>query len=241
MKPSWEITDAELERWRQFVVENSQNELVIDRRRRNLERRGIDLSKKYLWWVFVGCQVTTQQRSGPDTPVSRFLQSASLALDYGECVQTKSLNDLLVREFTAAGLRRSLTMASNLTSIHHNLQVGEWKTLLKQLETLKSNTTKGKECKVARYLQSNIYPGLGPKQSRNFIQWIGLSRYAIPLDSRVLKKLKEFGCTFVPRATALSDETVYGFVESGVQEIASKLDIYPCILDACIFSSFDKD
>ncbi len=241
MKPSWEIKDTVLERWRQFVEENSPNKLVIERQRRNLKRIGINLSKQYLWEVFVGCQVTTQQRSGPGTPVSRFLQSASLALDYSECVRTKSLNDLLLREFSAAGLRRSVTMASNLTSIQRNLEDGEWKTLLKQLETLKSNTTKGKEDKVSRYLQSKIYPGLGPKQSRNFIQWIGLSRYVIPLDSRVLRKLKEFGCTFVPRASALSDETVYGFVQSGVQEIASKLDIYPCILDACIFSSFDKD
>ena len=240
MKPSWEISDAVLERWRQFVADNSQNEMVIKRRRRNLNHKDIELSRKSLWHVFVGCQVTTQQRSGPNTPVSRFLKSASPALDYRVCTREPSLNDLLVREFSAAGLRRSLIMASNLTSIHRILEDGEWKILFEHLGTLESNTTKGKELKVARYLQSKKYPGLGPKQARNFIQWIGLSRYEIPLDSRVLKTLKEFGCTFVPKASALSDETVYRFVQSGVQEIASALDIYPCILDACIFSSFDK-
>ena len=171
--------------------------------------------------------------------ISRFLQSDSPALCYTACKQTTSLRKLLERELSESGLRRAPTMAGNLVKIHELLEAGEWKILLQHLSTLESNTTKSKELKVAQYLQSKKYPGLGPKQARNFIQWVGLSRYEVPLDSRVLKKLKELGCGFVPSATALSDETVYRFVQAGVQQIASSLGIYPCILDACIFSSFD--
>lgn len=240
MNPTWEIDEGTLSRWRDFVEENSKNQVVLNRRQRNVKREGICLSKSNLWHVFVGCQVTTQQRSGPDTPVSRFLRSGSVALNYAECRRSAALHKLLESEFTKAGLRRSPTMASNLSQILGLLENGEWKTLVQHLKTIESNTTKGKELKVVSYLQSKKYPGLGPKQARNFIQWVGLSRYEIPLDSRVLKKLKEFGCTFVPRATALSDETVYRFVQAGVQQIAASLEIYPCILDACIFSSFDE-
>lgn len=240
MNPTWEIDEGTLSRWRDFVEENSKNQVVLDRRQRNVKREGIDLSKSNLWHVFVGCQVTTQQRSGPGSPVSRFLRSGCVALNYAECRRSAALHKLLKSEFTKAGLRRAPTMASNLSQILGLLENGEWKTLVQHLKTIKSNTTKGKELKVVSYLQSKKYPGLGPKQARNFIQWIGLSRYEIPLDSRVLKKLKEFGCTFVPRATALSDETVYRFVQAGVQQIAASLEIYPCILDACIFSSFDE-
>ena len=214
--------------------------MVLDRYQLNVKRKGIDLSKVNLWHVFVGCQVTTQQRSGPDKPVSRFLQSNSDALNYAACKQSTSLYKLLEKEFTKAGLRFAPKMASNLTQILDALESGEWKTLRQHLKTLESNTTKGKEQKVVSYLQSKKYPGLGPKQARNFIQWAGLSRYEVPLDSRVLKKLKEFGCTFVPRANALSDETVYRFVQAGLQQISASLGIYPCILDACIFSSFDE-
>ena len=240
MDPAWNITETDLDRWREFVAKNSKNEMVINRYRRNIKREGIDLSKGYLWRVLVGCQVTTQQRSGPDTPVSRFLRSKSPALDYLKCARETSLENLLAQEFSNGGLRRSVTMANNLTTIQKNLDEGEWSKLSEHLRTLEKNTTRGKELKVAQYLQSRKYPGLGPKQARNFIQWIGLSRYEVPLDSRVLKKLKELGCTFVPRSTALSDETVYRFVQSGIQQIAAALDIYPCILDACIFSSFDN-
>lgn len=241
MKPTWEIDEATLARWRSFVDENTKNQMVRNRHRRNIKRENIDLSKSNIWKVFVGCQVTTQQRSGPNTPVSRFLDSDSPALDYTACKKAISIQNLLERELSGAGLRRAPTMAGNLSKIHHLLEAGEWKTLLQHLVTLESNTTKGKELKVVQYLQSKKYPGLGPKQARNFIQWIGLSRYEVPLDSRVLKKLKELGCKFVPRATALSDETVYRFVQDGVQQIAASLEIYPCILDACIFSSFDEE
>lgn len=240
MKPTWEIDEATLALWRRLVRENSKNHMVRDRYRRNIKREGIDLSKPYIWKVFVGCQVTTQQRSGPNTPVSRFLKSDSRALDYTACKKAISIRKLLEQELSGAGLRRAPTMAGNLSKIHKLLEAGEWKTLLRNLNTLKSHTTKKKELKVVKYLRSKKYPGLGPKQSRNFIQWLGLSRYEVPLDSRVLKKLKELGCKFVPHATALSDETVYRFVEDGLQQIAACLKIYPCILDACIFSSFDK-
>lgn len=240
MKPIWEIDDATLERWRNFVEENKKNELVLRRVARNIKRKEVDLSKANIWKVFVGCQVTTQQRSGPDTPVGYFLNSKSPALDYAACKKSSSIEELLKREFSKAGLRRGNTMADYLSKILSTLENGEWETLLKHLSTIESRTTREKELKVAQYLQSNLYPGLGPKQSRNFIQWLGLSRYEIPLDSRVLKKLKELGCEFVPPATALSDETVYRLLQDGVQQLAAMLNIYPCYLDACIFSSFDE-
>ncbi len=241
MKPYWEIGECAIQRWREFVDLNVGNAVVRERQRRNVERKDIDLSKPALWRVFVGCQVTTQQRSGPGTPVSRFIDSDSPALNYEACRRTLSVREMFERELTSAGLRRAPTIASNLQQILAELEGGEWKTLLQYLATLESNTTREKEQKVAAYLQSRKYPGLGPKQSRNFIQWVGLSRYEIPLDGRVLKKLKELGCSFVPRATSLSDETVYRFLQSGLQQISTELGIYPCTLDACIFSSFDAN
>lgn len=115
------------------------------------------------------------------------------------------------------------------------------KELRAHLETIEKNTTVGKERAVVDYLRAGNYPGLGQKQSRNFIQWLGLSRYEVPLDSRVLKKLKEFGSNFVPSGSALTDEVVYLFVQDSIQRLAKELDIYPCELDACIFASFDAD
>ncbi len=128
-----------------------------------------------------------------------------------------------------------------MSNIFANLEGGVWKELLARLSTLERNTTSKKEREVADYLQAGIFPGLGQKQSRNFIQWLGLSRYEIPLDSRVLKRMREFGCNFVPSGSALTDETVYLFVQDCLHKVAHALDIYPCELDACIFASFDNE
>jgi len=91
---------------------------------------------------------------------------------------------------------------------------------------------------VAEYIAANL-KGFGPKQSRNLLQWLGLSRYEIPLDSRITKWLNEFGFPVKLSATALQDINYYNFVSDGFQKLAKTADIYPCVLDAIIFASYD--
>lgn len=240
MLASWNMDESSLSKWRVLVSENSSRELVLKRRDKNVRRNGIDLSKDEIWRVLVGCQVTTQQRSGKNSAASRFLKSSSPALRLRECRRAPSVHNLIESECGAAGLRRAPTMAANLTTIFNGLESGGWSELLDRLRTLERNTTIIKERGVVNHiLSSKMFPGLGQKQSRNFIQWLGLSRYEVPLDSRVLKKLAEFGCNFVPKGAALTDEMVYVFVQSAIQQIAKALDMYPCELDAYIFSSFE--
>lgn len=238
MRLKWEIDDPSLKKWRDFVDANINNDFVKDRINRNIARREVDLSTERIWHVFVGCQVTTQQRSGPNSNPSKFLDSNSPALDYKICLEQTNRSSFIQAELSKAGLRRTTVIAENLANTIDYLETGGWDELTTELEAIQKNTTKNKERKVAGYL-SETYRGLGPKQSRNFIQWLGLSRYEIPIDSRILKTMKKLGCSFVPHATALSDLTVYIVIQDGLQEIASNLEIYPCILDACIFSSFD--
>jgi hypothetical protein len=42
-------------------------------------------------------------------------------------------------------------------------------------------------------------------------------------------------------ATALADRNYYNFVLDGFQKICEACDIYPCVMDAAIFSSFDEE
>jgi hypothetical protein len=245
MQAHWVIDEATINSWRCLVDATKDTETVRQRIKQNVDRDEIDLSKSAIWRVLVGCLITTQQRSGPLSKVSQFMDPSrnltGSALDYNACKNEPALESFLMGQLTAAGLRRAPTNAAHLAKIMATLEAGEWEPLLAHLRTLKKYTTKSKERRVARYLQSKMFPGLGPKQSRNLIQWLGLSRYEVPIDSRVLKALKANGAVFVPGARALSDETVYVFVQDALQEIANRLDIYPCVLDACIFSSFEAE
>ncbi|MBR8237037.1 hypothetical protein K6W26_16605 [Burkholderia sp. AU42008] len=243
MIANWSISATTISRWKRLVEESKNKDFAIRRRARNVKRsEALDLSEEEIWRVLVGCNVTTQQRSGPKSAASKFLHSDSPALNLERCRNSRDVQRLIETECTRAGLRRSVTIAKNLAKTLNNLQkLDGWAQLQAQLATLEKNTTSRKERQVADYLRSGDFPGLGQKQARNFIQWIGLSRYEVPLDSRVLKRLREFGANFVPRGSAMTDEAVYLFVQDLVQRIATELDIYPCELDACIFASFGDD
>lgn len=248
MDAKWEIRETDFAKWRELYLANKNKKIPRYRRDRNVKRNGITLTKATIWHALVVCQVTTQQRSGPDSSVSQFLRSKSPALNFSKCRGASSVQDMIARECTNAGLRRAPTIAGNLQRIYSTLEDGEWSTLIAQLRTLLHETSREKERDVISYLlsrggkkSSHKYPGLGQKQARNFIQHLGLSRHEIPLDSRILKKLKEFGSGFVPSGAALTDEAVYLFVQGALQDIANALGIYPCELDACIFVSYNVD
>lgn len=239
MQATWTINAESLKRWRTLVDDNWKEDLPSRRRAQIKSRKSLDLSRQAVWHALVGCQVTTRARSGPDSLVHAFLHSSSPALKLSKVKTETNPKKMLVREMKAAHLRRWDVMSGNLRDILASLEAGEWKVLLKHLESIRARATMKGERAVVEYLITGAYPGLGPKQARNLLQWLGLSRFEMPLDSRALRKMRELGASFVPGANALSDPEVYEFIQTGLQEIANRLGIYPCILDACIFASYD--
>ena len=106
------------------------------------------------------------------------------------------------------------------------------------LRTLNEAATPEMEREVANFIDERLV-GFGPKQSRNLLQSLGLTRYEIPIDSRITKWLTEFGFPVKLSAGALADQGYYEFVMDAVQQLCREADEYPCVLDAAIFSSFD--
>jgi hypothetical protein len=106
------------------------------------------------------------------------------------------------------------------------------------LDDLRRTQTSKSERFAASFLADH-FKGLGPKQSRNLLQSLGLTRYEIPIDSRITKWLNGFGFPVRLSAGALSDTNYYEFVSQGIQQLCAKSDVYPCVLDAAIFASYD--
>ncbi len=96
------------------------------------------------------------------------------------------------------------------------------------------------EQKAAHFVQKS-FVGFGPKQSRNFWQTLGLFRYEIPIDSNITKWLNNIGFPVKLSTTGLADLDYYEFVMTGIQEICRKCNILPCIFDAAMFASFEKE
>ena len=104
---------------------------------------------------------------------------------------------------------------------------------------IEKNVADDIEKNVADYIDT--YQGFGPKQSRNFLQALGLTRFEIPIDSRVTEWLNRFGFPVRLSAAALADPHYYEFVSDGIQALCAKCGVFPCILDAAIFALKDGD
>ena len=65
---------------------------------------------------------------------------------------------------------------------------------------------------VANYIE-DTFKGFGPKQSRNLLQMLGLTRYEIPIDSRLITWLNPCLSPVALTSPLLGDRAFYEFVE----------------------------
>ena len=113
--------------------------------------------------------------------------------------------------------------------------------MLQKLKSLQYEATQEEERKVADDI-NKYFAGFGPKQSRNFLQWLGLTRYEIPIDSRITNWLnEEFKFPVILNARSLQDRNYYHFVSDGIQELCKACDVYPCVFDAAVFARADAN
>lgn len=241
MQIKWKVTDKDIRQIKEFIDKQKNNPFVRDRVKRNLKGNGFKLSKNNIWRVLVGCLLTTQQRSGPESNVGRFLQTKPFPLSYDICLSKRNVEKFSLNTLSEfGGIRRTNMIAKEIKTNLTSLEAGLWIELIPRLKGLANKTSAILERETADFIDHNLQ-GFGPKQSRNCLQWLGLTRYEIPIDSRITKWLNEFGFPVILSAGALGDRNYYQFISDGIQQLCAASNTYPCILDAAIFASFDGD
>lgn len=81
--------------------------------------------------------------------------------------------------------------------------------------------------------------GVGPKQARNLLQSLGLARYEIPLDSRVVGWLQShLGWNIVIEALAQAD--YYEELLERVQASCAAAGVLPTLFDAAVFDEMGR-
>ena len=241
MKIVWQIDPEDVAKVKAFYAEHRDNPFVQERIKRNLRADKPLVTKCQFWEHLVGCLLTTQQRSGPDSPVSRFLSVSPFPLGYDICLaqqELASFSQVVLSGFGGLLYYNNISkyLSKNLTF----MKEGGWETVCEHLESVRLNSSPETERRVAEYLDDKLW-GFGPKQSRNLLQVLGLSRFETPIDSRITKWLNKCGFPVRLTAQALQDVNYYNFVSDGFQRLADACGIMPCVLDAAIFSSFDGD
>ncbi len=238
MNISWNISDQDIQKVNRILNENN-NPFFKNRRERNVEKKNIVITNDTVIKTMITCLLTSQQRSGPNSVVGQFLRLEPFPITYKSISNTENIEDLIKQTLRKNGLTRYINRISKFFATNINkIQNDNWK-IIHELENLKNTDSIVEERKFADKID-DTFDGFGPKQSRNFLQSLGLTKYEIPIDSRITNWLNRFGFPVTLTSSPLGDKGYYHFVSDGIQELCIKAQIYPCLLDAAIFSSFDN-
>lgn len=239
MNINWNITQTDIDRVKKVIADND-NAFLKSRDLRNVEKQNIVIDKDKIIKTMIMCLLTSQQRSGPNSTVGQFLRLDPFPVTIEKLTKTNNVEEFVKETLKENGLTRYVNRISSFFDSNYRKIVERNWTLIKELEELRTADSKIKERNIADKL-ANDFNGFGPKQSRNFLQALGLTKYEIPIDSRITTWLNDFGFPVSLTSSPLGDKGYYHFVSDGIQELCEKAEIYPCILDAAIFSSFDNN
>jgi len=199
------------------------------------------VTKDIFWEAMISCLLTTQQRSGPDSAVTRFICTNPFPLNFLLCSSQSNFKEFVSDIITKfGGIRRANKIAEAVSDNRDWLENGGWHRIFRMADSLEDNETVEIERESAEYIDDHL-KGFGPKQARNLLQSLGLTRYEIPVDSRIIKWLNDFGFPIRLSSAGLTDKNYYNFIMDGLQQLCERSGVYPCVLDAAIFSSFDTE
>ncbi len=249
MKITWEIEANDIRKIKQFVDSQRSKRFVKNRITKNIETPFPSIDKEIFWKAVISCLITTQQRSGPESSVTRFICTTPFPLGLDKCFENKKALDRFVERVITEfrGLRRAKRIAKEVEHNFSWLEQKGWVLVQQEIDRLQECRKRSPQYsdrtieRAAALVISRNMKGFGPKQSRNLWQSLGLTRYEIPIDSRITKWLNSAGFPLKLSANALADANYYDFVMDGIQLLCMQSDTYPCLLDAAIFASFDKD
>jgi hypothetical protein len=222
---------------KELVERKSADRTVVERIKYNISEKATLPNREEFWQQLVIALLTSQQRSTEGSPVSRFAQENPFPLSL---LAYKNLKDQQIETLIRS---RSLRFGSRITGFLRDNYLylfgpGDgWPkmeslltSLVKQREVLPEVSQMILERNVARVLDEQLR-GIGPKQSRNLLQELGLTRYEIPLDSRVAGWLNEnlHWEVLIPK---LGSAIYYEQVLNRVQAACEMANVLPTVFDA---------
>jgi hypothetical protein len=206
--------------------------------RYNIEDKAVPATKESFWNYLVLSLLTSQQRSTQGGPVDLFEKKIPFPL----ALQTyESMNDeevlAILKHFRfgkpiTGYLRINYFRLFGKNDLWSKIKA-QLDRLLEQRNTPPSLIHKDLERNASHILADNL-KGIGPKQSRNLLQWLGLTRYETPLDSRVVGWLGDNlnWNIFIER---LQDGKEYEFWLDRLQSVCDSAGVLPAVFDAAAF------
>lgn len=240
MNVLWVITESDIEDVREFCKEQY-NPFLQNRINRNVNRNNIHINRDLIIKTMLMCLLDSQDESGLYGNEEVFFRKNSFVLSHQFLLQEPDIENKVRELLNVNGLERySEKIPKYFSNNFYHLEVTNWALLTRLFNSLRNESTKHSERELADSID-HMFKGFGSKQARDFLQVLGLSKYEIPIGTRTMKWMKEFGFPVSFSSIALQDKAFYHFISDGIQFLCEKAHIYPCELDAAIFSSFVED
>lgn len=241
MRLIWELDKEDVRKVKEFYNLHKEKNFVKNRIKKNVDNNAHKFSKDVFWDAMISCLLTTQQKSGPNSAVTNFISQTPFPLNYHVCKHSKNIEKFVEKKITDfGGIRRGKTIGEEVRHNYEWLKNDGWKKIEEIINILIDRKDQRTERISSEFIHKYL-KGFGPKQSRNLLQSLGLTKYEIPIDSRIIKWLTDFGFPIQLSANMLSEKYYYNFALDGFQKLCSACKIYPCVLDAAIFSSTDPE
>lgn len=239
----WKIEPVQIEWVEEMIDEYKSRDIYQHRLAKNVRHDRLDLSRENYWEKLIGCVITSQQRSGPGTKVHEFMNREEFPLQLANWPEEGKVNfaQNTLADNGLPGRKKGKWIAQN----HNWFQIGGAEFLMQMGEGLREAQAGSWKSQINREVAAAVavqpfYKGIGPKQGRNYWQWLGLSQYEIPLDSRILNWIESMPATHPAvevEQNDLSDEQTYRRVMSWIQGLSKEAEILPCLLDIAVFLS----
>lgn len=243
MKIETEVSDKDIRLIRNFVEAQSQSEFYRFRESVNLRAQKPTVTQERFWRALICMRLTSRQKSGPASAVV----ALSIATPFPLSPKRMRKNMRNLESYIAStlqsfhGMRDYKVASSQMATNFKWLEDENWQATLEMCNRLRKRTNVDLEREVARYLADKFH-GIGPKQARNVLQALGLTRYEIPIDSRFIRWLKEnIEFPYPINGSLLADSAYYELVSDAIQVLCEKCRVFPCMLDAAIFGENDED
>lgn len=227
---TWTIPPQELSAIKAFYAEWAGSPMVQRRKQRNVDHNGVTFSRDNFVKAMLYFLCTSQQPSGPTSRVNLFFQQQPFPITEQYCeIHQTGLVEQLGNQLAQAGMRFHNQIPASFAENATKLNTTNWELF----RTLHNYVQQGIadeiwEREMARSISRRKKPhtyklkGLGPKQACNLLKLLGISRFEIPVDSRVVKWLATYGFPYSLADSSLQDPVVYEMVVDAIKELSAK-------------------
>ncbi len=237
----WRIKKRDINCVNALLDKHASNEMIWERVDNNLATHRKKITKEQFWQGMIAMRLTTQQKYSPGSLAYNFNHKKPYPLSYRAVSQQKDIKKFVtqtLREHRANRFPDAIGIES-AKNFHNLTEGGKWQELLNQVNRLTTLQSKEVEREICDYLRL-LLSGIGPKQARNILQYLGLTRFEIPIDSRIIKWLcSETTCPKEFSYINLSIPLGYEFILDQIQNLCEACNEFPCIVDAAVFSDVD--